>query len=101
MKTINFSLKALALISILTFTFGCNHNNERAVNEANSTLTDDSLMTLVQARTFDYFWDGAEPNSGMARERFHEDGDYPHNDKNVVAIGGSGFGIMGILVGIE
>ena len=59
------------------------------------------FLTLVQYRTFQYFWDGAEPNSGMARERFHEDGVYPENDMNVVTSGGSGFGLMAILVGIE
>ena len=37
----------------------------------------------------------------MARERFHVDGLYPDDDKNVVTSGGSGFGLMAILVGIE
>lgn len=64
-------------------------------------LTDDSLMTLVQAQTFQYFWDGAEPNSGMARERYHVDGHYPQDDKHVVTAGGSGFGLMALIVGIE
>lgn len=64
-------------------------------------LSDDSLLTLAQERTFQYFWDGAEPISGMARERFHVDGEYPQDDKNVVTSGGSGFGIMSILVGME
>lgn len=67
----------------------------------NEKLPDDSLLTLVEYRTFRYFWDGAEPVSGMARERYHVDGEYPDNDKNVVATGGSGFGLMAILVGIE
>ena len=66
-----------------------------------SSVSDDSLMTLVQYHTFQYFWDGAEPASGLARERFHEDDIYPQDDKNVVTIGGSGFGVMAILVGIE
>ena len=48
---------------------------------------------LVHTRGF-RFWDGAEPNSGMARERFHEDGIYPEDDKNVVTSGGTGFGVM-------
>merc|ERR1712000_785291 len=52
-------------------------------------------------QTFQYFWDGAEPNSGLARERVHMDGIYPQNDQNVVTSGGSGFGVMAILVGIE
>jgi hypothetical protein len=37
----------------------------------------------------------------MARERFHEDEIYPEDDMNVVTSGGSGFGLMAILVGIE
>ncbi|HEY4788335.1 MAG TPA: glucoamylase family protein, partial [Bacteroidales bacterium] len=64
-------------------------------------LTNDSLLTLVEYRTFQYFWDGAEPVSGMARERFHVDNIYPENDKNVVTTGGSGFGVMAILVGMK
>lgn len=64
-------------------------------------ISDDSLLTLIQYRTFQYFWDGAEPNSGMARERYHVDGIYPQDDKNVIASGGSGFGLMAIVVGIE
>lgn len=61
----------------------------------------EQMYTDVQRTTFQYFWDGAEPTSGLARERFHVDGDYPQNDKNVVTIGGGGFGVMAILVGIE
>jgi hypothetical protein len=68
---------------------------------SSSQISEDSLLTLVQFRTFNYFWDGAEPVSGMARERFHEDGVYPENDMNVITSGGSGFGLMAILVGIK
>ena len=62
-------------------------------------LSDDALMDTVQRRTFNYFWEGAEPNSGLARERIHMDGVYPENDQNVITSGGSGFGIMAILAG--
>lgn len=58
-------------------------------------------MDTVQRRTFNYFWEGAEPNSGLARERIHMDGVYPENDQNVITSGGSGFGIMAILAGID
>jgi hypothetical protein len=64
-------------------------------------LSDDSLLTLVQYKTFQYFWDGAEPTSGAARERYHIDGIYPENDKHIITTGGTGFGVMAILVGIE
>lgn len=81
----------------------CSSSNLQAPDTGTEkqVLSDDSLLTLVQERTFQYFWDGAEPNSGMARERFHVDGVYPSNDKNVVTSGGSGFGIMAVVVGME
>ena len=64
-------------------------------------LSDEQLLDSIQYRTFQYFWDGAEPTSGMACERIHTDGVYPENDQSVVTSGGSGFGIMAILVAIE
>ncbi len=66
-----------------------------------AVISDDSLLNLVEFRTFQYFWDGAEPVSGMARERIHLNNVYPENDKNIVTTGGSGFGIMSILVGMQ
>lgn len=65
------------------------------------TASDEQLLDSVQAQTFRYFWEYAEPNSGLARERFHPDGNYPQNDAHIVTTGGSGFGVMGILVGIK
>ncbi len=72
-----------------------------ATEESTTQISDDSLFNLVQYQTFRYFWDGAEPNSGMAPERIHMDDVYPQNDQHIVTIGGSGFGVMAILVGIE
>lgn len=63
------------------------------------TITDEELLTLTQKETFKYFWDFAHPNSGAARERYHPNN--PGNDANTVTTGGTGFGLMGILVGIE
>ncbi len=57
------------------------------------------LMNIVQRETFRYFWDFAQSSSGAARERYHPND--PGNSADVVATGGSGFGLMAILVGIE
>jgi len=65
------------------------------------TLTDDQLLDTVQYHSFQYFWDGAEPVSGAARERYHEDKIYPSKDSNIVATGAAGFGLMGIISGID
>ncbi|MCB0841796.1 MAG: T9SS type A sorting domain-containing protein [Bacteroidetes bacterium] len=56
-------------------------------------MSDEELLTMVQEATFRYFWNYAEPVSGMARER--------NTSGDLVTSGGSGFGIMAILVGIE
>lgn len=56
-------------------------------------IPEDALLTLVQQQTFKYFWDFAHPVSGMARER--------NTSGDVVTSGGSGFGLMAIIVGIE
>ncbi len=56
-------------------------------------ISDDDLLTLIQRQTFKYFWDFGHPTSGMARER--------NNSGDVVTTGGSGFGIMSIVVGIN
>ncbi|MBA4058727.1 MAG: hypothetical protein C0490_28680, partial [Marivirga sp.] len=56
-------------------------------------VSDNELLTLVQQQTFKYFWDFGHPVSGLARER--------NTSGDVVTSGGSGFGIMSIIVGIE
>jgi hypothetical protein len=66
-----------------------------------ATLSDAALLDKVERQTFNYFWDGAEPNSGMAPERIHLDHIYPQNDQRTIATGGSGFGCMAILAGIQ
>jgi hypothetical protein len=78
-------------------------SGQRKLTKAINTIPKeyDAIYTDVQRTTFQYFWDGAEPVSGLGRERFHVDGNYPDNDKNIVTIGGSGFGVMAILVAIE
>jgi hypothetical protein len=71
------------------------------IKSVKENLTDNQLLDTVQYHSFQYFWDGAEPISGAARERYHTDDVYPSKDKNVVATGATGFGLMAILSGID
>lgn len=90
---------AIPFALLIIFSFACVPGHQTPGSP--SRLSDEELFTLVQKETFQYFWDGAEPVSGMARERIHLDGAYPDHDENVVTSGGSGFGAMAVLVGIE
>jgi hypothetical protein len=101
MRKIYFCFSFILLLTVSCTLGNKNHPVESGGKPEKEKISDDSLLTLVQYRTFQYFWDGAEPNSGMARERYHVDGIYPDNDMNVVTTGGTGFGVMAILVGIE
>ena len=97
------SLYSIWLIFILMVLYSCGSGNLKNKKETAATapLSDEQLLDSIQYRTFQYFWDGAEPNSGMACERIHTDGIYPENDQSVVTSGGSGFGVMAIIVAID
>ena len=105
----DYTMQQYRLFFLITMFFAlfvvtCDKSGEARQGESQSErpeISKDSLLTLTQERTFQYFWDGAEPASGMARERFNTDGVYPQNDKNIVTSGGSGFGIMALIVGME
>jgi hypothetical protein len=61
-------------------------------------LSDTALLELVQKQTFKYFWDFAHPVSGLARERSNVAYEY---GSEVVTTGGSGFGVMSVIVAAE
>jgi len=58
------------------------------------TFTDDELLTMVQEAHFRYYWDAGHPQAGLAPEVLP-------GDRNLLALGGSGFGVMALLVGAE
>ena len=103
--------KAYALIFLLALVVSCGGGDDYTYvptppeipddgsDDDVPTITDNELMDLVQKETFKYFWDFAEQNSGGAKERYHPDD--PNRDSQVVTAGGTGFGLMAILVGIE
>ena len=63
------------------------------------SYTDEELMDLVQKDVIKYFWDYAHPVSKLARERYLEDD--PSFEQHIITSGGSGFGLMSLIVGIE
>lgn len=56
-------------------------------------ISDSALLDLVESQTLKYFYDFGHPVSGLTRER--------SSSGDIVTTGGSGFGIMAILVGSQ
>ena len=102
--------KLFIIITLSLLVFSCKEKSQEVkedeqksekIAEFKLTTEDETLLDTLQKQTFNYFWEGAEPNSGLARERLHMDDIYPTSPKNTVTSGGSGFGLMAILVGVE
>ncbi|MCP8940970.1 DUF3131 domain-containing protein [Alsobacter sp. SYSU M60028] len=60
--------------------------------------SDDALLDAVQRQTLRYFWEFAHKPSGLALDRSTPD---PGYGPDAVAVGGSGFGLMAIVAGVE
>ncbi len=85
-KTFNYKISAFD-------SSGNESGLSNSVTASTTSASDSILLDIVQEATFKYFWDYAHPVSGLARERL--------GSGDICAIGGSGFGVMAILVGIE
>ncbi len=69
-------------------------NSSDIVSASTKQMTDDELLSMVQEASFHYYWDGAETNSGLAKENIS-------GRHDMIAAGASGFGIMALIVGTE
>ena len=65
-----------------------------AVSATTREFTDEELLTMLQEACFHYYWEGADPHSGMTRENI------PGDDR-IVATGATGMGIAALIVGVN
>lgn len=75
-----------------------NGQEGKAIGEVSASVrdfTDEELMEMVQRYTFRYFWDFGDPNTGLSHEKTKS------TKGNIITIGGSGFGVMTIIVAAE
>ncbi len=99
MKPVSF---LITIIFYLFFTIILNSCSKNSTIEkpVNPELSDNELLDLIQKQTFSYFWDFAHDKSGMALERSDANA-YGGEAHNIVTTGGSGFGVMAIIIGVE
>ncbi|HEV2468311.1 MAG TPA: glucoamylase family protein [Candidatus Sulfotelmatobacter sp.] len=65
-----------------------------AATASTREFSDEELLTMLQQDCFRYYWEGADPYSGMARENI------PGDDR-IVATGATGMGIAALVVGVN
>ncbi|MPT33459.1 MAG: beta-glucosidase [Chryseobacterium sp.] len=100
-----FRIITLSIAFLLSY--NCSSSSDWDVNNSSvgapqnpaTVYTDSQITEMVKKDALKYFWDYAQSNSKLARERYHTDN--PSDDANTVTTGGSGFGLMTILVGIK
>lgn len=98
------NVKSILLFVLLFFvSFFASAQKQKKITAFDATarpknLSDSALLDLIQKQTFRYFWDFAHPVSGMARERSNTEFGYGHE---TIAVGGTGFGIMSVIVATE
>jgi hypothetical protein len=100
LQTTRNYMKRISLYVLLVFSIIYNvaWAQDRKQAERPAVVSDSALLDVVQKQTFRYFWDFAHPVSGMARERSNRAFDY---GEEVAATGGTGFGVMSIIVAVE
>lgn len=77
---------------ILAILLACQPSPHAPANP-DQELSDQALLDTIQRATFRYFWDFAHPVSRLSPERT--------STPQVVTSGGTGFGIMSIVVGVH
>jgi len=75
---------------------GVDAAESQVVSAQYNGLTDEDLLDIVQEAHFRYFWDFAHPVCRMARE-----GVNMGHSSDTVTTGGTGMGLMSIVVGVE
>jgi hypothetical protein len=66
----------------------------KSASASTRDFSDDELLTMLQEACFHYYWEAADPHSGMTRENI------PGDDR-IVATGATGMGIAALMVGVD
>ena len=84
-------IRILFILQFFIISCSCSKNNDVIEEEVITVppMSDQEILDLAQKDAFKYFWNYAEINSKLARERYHTDDS--SFESNKVTTGGSGF----------
>jgi hypothetical protein len=78
------------------------NSTQNAARAARFSPSDEAFLEDLSRRTFSYFVEQADPNTGLVLDRARTDGS-PHDEthRNVASIAATGFGLTAICIGAE
>ena len=63
---------------------------------------DDKFLEDLSRRSFQYFWEYSDPDTGLTRDRALADGSpYAENRRDIASIAATGFGLAGMCIAAE
>ncbi|HEY1683498.1 MAG TPA: glucoamylase family protein [Tepidisphaeraceae bacterium] len=77
--------------------------NKKLLSQPTSNPTDDNaLLDDLSRRSFQFFWEQTDPNTGIVRDRARSDGsEYPKEKRDVGTTGGTGFALTAMCIGAD
>ena len=76
--------------------------NQTSESRAALSAADQSFLEDLQKRSFQYFWEQADPDTGLVADRARADASpLDENHRNVGSIAATGFGLTGLCIAAE
>ena len=95
----------MLLLLLLIFScpdFSFTSSQSRAQSPHQFSSDDQSFLEHLEHRSFQYFWDQADPNTGLVPDRSRIDGSQlDENHRNVASTAATGFGLTGLCIAAE
>ena len=76
--------------------------NRQASSKQSLSKRDEAFLEDLSRRSFRYFWEQADPRTGLVLDRARTDGSI-HNEahRNIASIAAAGFGLTALCIGAE
>jgi hypothetical protein len=108
-KTTRKQLGLFQLFFLLLLTLPCLVSQAVAVQSgapaqtrSSQSVQDDAILEDLERRSFRYFWEQADPQTGLVPDRARMDGSpLPESHRNVASIAATGFGLTALCVAAE
>src|SRR6266850_845843 len=94
----------IVFLLLLTFSCPCSFANTKPLSPTHSALSsaDETFLEDLEHRSFQYFWEQADPNTGLVPDRARMDGaPLDENHRNVASIAATGFGLTALCIAAE